>query len=455
MRPNRDAKHSRSKIAYQVLLAATGLLAIPIDGQAQESTALSLSYSPSYSWSGAYFGAQTGGGWARAHYSLGPATRRRPAQPIDMAGGLAGVYAGYNFQSGPLVAGMEADFAKTWIRGDRFVVPLNAMSVGSQIDWSVSVRGRLGYAIGNFLPYIAGGVTFADANFPTALYGGQAPRNDHQSHVGWTIGAGIEYGLSENLILRTEYRHTDFGKKYVFRTMPDGSADRPAQTSIATDEIRVGIAWKLGAPSGWGEQALPWAKLPPFDWSGPYAGAQAGFAWERSSYYPLTAISSRVQLNTSTTVPWIFAGYNWQVGRIVLGGEGDVLLSKINSRGVLRDAHGTPYPDFQVASALDHAWSVRGRLGFAFGRFLPYITGGVAGAKFSHTVETPFEQRKFNHRFTRWTAGAGVDYALTNHLLVRAEYRYTPYGEVTPRGGPRHMIDVRTDEVRIGAAFKL
>lgn len=163
-----------------------------------------------YSWTGFYVGAELGYGWgtSSAPYALNPGGpyNRYQAGP-DQKGFVGGAFAGYNYQINQFVMGVEGDFQFSDIHGDDHqsggdVNGLNA-------NWQASARLRLGYAIDRFLPYVTGGVAFLNTD-ATAPYG--AP-NDTLNLTGWTIGAGVEYAITDNLIARLEYRYADYGKK--------------------------------------------------------------------------------------------------------------------------------------------------------------------------------------------------------------------------------------------------
>ena len=452
---SRKRKYNRLiGIAGRLGIVTAGLIASAAPGQSEEALARPFAYVPSYSWAGAYIGAQAGHGWGRSHYASTPPWSQEPGVPMDMAGGVVGPYAGYNFQSGGLVTGIEADFAKTWLRSQSVLNPFDDSTVKSEIDWTASVRGRVGYAFGNVMPYIAGGVTFAGVNFPYVLPGSPGTTHDNQqTRIGWTAGAGLEYAVLGNLILRGEYRYTDLGEKFEVKRV--GAGIHFADTSVTNHEFRAGVALKFGGPpSSSVDRVLSFSNAPAV-WSGLYAGALAGFNQSQSTYVGLASPGNYVPLNPSGTVPWIYAGYNFQFGRTVLGIEGDVLLSTMSGGGALIDNLGRVNPGFQVTSKLDNAWSVRGRLGFAFGSFLSYVTAGVAGTDYSHTIHFSGLQNTFNERFTSWTAGAGLEYAVSDHLILRTDYRYIPYGQATDRHSVSNTVDLTIDEVRVGVAFKL
>jgi outer membrane immunogenic protein len=455
MHSPRIRKHDRwGSLGCGLGVIAAGLTIVAEPVRSQEIATAPFAYRPAYSWAGAYIGVQAGHRWGRSDYAVTPSSPTLPVFPMDMTGGAVGPYAGYNLQSGPLVAGIEADFAKTWLRSPSVLNTFDDSIVKSEIDWTASVRGRLGYAFGNVMPYIAGGVTFAGVNFPYVLFGEEVTRDNQKTRIGWTAGAGLEYAFLSNLIFRSEYRYTDLGEE--FKVPRVGTSFHPTNTSVTNHEIRAGVALKFGdAPAPSIDAALSFANAPPVIWSGLYAGASASFAKSQSTYIGLASVTSYVPLNPSGTVPVAYAGYNFQFGRIVIGLEGDALLSKVSGGGALVDQNGVIHSDFRATSKLSDAWSARGRLGFAFGNFLPYVTAGAAGASYAHTIDAFGQQRSFNERFTSWTAGAGLDYALSDHLILRAEYRYTPYGQATNRHSLPNTVDLTVEEIRAGIAFKL
>src|SRR5690606_14463473 len=114
-----------------------------------------------------------------------------------------------------VVVGIEADIAYANIDGFGGGFDSGGIAAppgyGNDVDvnWTGAVRARLGYAVDRFLPYIAGGVAFADVDFTD----NDSPDfdTDGDTMVGWTIGAGVEYAFTDALIGRLEYRYTDFG----------------------------------------------------------------------------------------------------------------------------------------------------------------------------------------------------------------------------------------------------
>jgi outer membrane immunogenic protein len=146
---------------------------------------------------------------------------------------------------------------------------------------------------------------------------------------------------------------------------------------------------------------------PVFTWSGPYLGLQGGGAWGSADF---SGVGSE---NLNGGLLGGFVGYNWQLdNNIVLGLEGDASYNW-NEQSVGLD-------DYKF----DTTGSVRARVGYAFDRALFYGAAGWTGAK-GH-VDTPVGSDSAT--FSGWTVGAGLDYAFTDNVFGRVEYRYNDYG---------------------------
>ena len=138
-------------------------------------------------------------------YQLGrPLSRRQPRlrlghrrqQPAKPSGLLGGVQAGYNWQSGPLVFGVEGDLqlngAEDTFAPWKFSNP-----------WFGTVRGRVGYAFNNVLIYATGGLAFGSLRAET--FG----LSESHTNAGWTAGVGAEFGIAQNWTAKIEYLYVD------------------------------------------------------------------------------------------------------------------------------------------------------------------------------------------------------------------------------------------------------
>ncbi len=149
-------------------------------------------------WDGVYVGAFAG-------YSWGAVTDKdnflaTPETEFDTTGWQVGVAASVNLTvSEAIVAGLVADIAWPDLGGDFDVTT----------DWQGSIRGRLGFDGGAFLPYLTGGLAFANSTLTDNV----AADSDTQTHIGWAVGAGVQFAVADNVSLDLLYRYSDYSSK--------------------------------------------------------------------------------------------------------------------------------------------------------------------------------------------------------------------------------------------------
>ena len=139
-----------------------------------------------YSWAGPYLGANLGYAWGSVD--------NNPTKP---AGFVGGAQAGYNWQTGPWVFGVEGDIEATGAE-DTFA-PWKFSN-----PWFGTMRGRAGYAFNNILFYGTGGLAFGELRGETWF--GLA---ESHTSAGWTAGVGAEFGLAQNWSAKIEYLYVD------------------------------------------------------------------------------------------------------------------------------------------------------------------------------------------------------------------------------------------------------
>lgn len=162
----------------------------------------------------------------------------------DVNGWLGGFYAGYNQQfSNNLVLGLDADVTR--YGADEFIqyavpgVTFPPQSgVNYKLKWGGAARLRAGYAMDRWMPYLAGGVAFAAADF-TSRYDGQITAHNDMTMTGWTVGGGVDYALTDKIIARAEYRYTDFGDFDL------KAGEQNGRGQIKGSDLRLGIAYKF------------------------------------------------------------------------------------------------------------------------------------------------------------------------------------------------------------------
>ena len=160
-----------------------------------------------------------------------------------------------------------------------------------------------------------------------------------------------------------------------------------------------------------------------------------------------------------------FVGGNYQFNRFVLGVEGDWQWSNLTGNNQVLAALGStgalPSGPFTVSTSTKDYGSIRGRLGFTFDRFLLFGTAGWAtgnpSTAFALTGSAPFVTT--GGKSNGWTAGGGLEYAITDTILGRIEYRYTDLATSGFVNVPANIADggSRTpiSDFRVGFAYKL
>jgi outer membrane immunogenic protein len=162
-----------------------------------------------------------------------------------------------------------------------------------------------------------------------------------------------------------------------------------------------------------------------FSWTGFYIGGNVGYAWGNSSldYTPFLGPTFSYGLgNADGFTGGLQAGFNYQfANNVVLGLEADLQFADIGSNNLLI---GGPVGGAFASQSLDTYGTIRARMGYAFDRFLPYITGGAAWANTSYTG--PFGWTADSTHWG-WTIGGGLEYAVTNNWTVKGEYQYLSF----------------------------
>jgi len=172
--------------------------------------------------------------------------------------------------------------------------------------------------------------------------------------------------------------------------------------------------------------------VPVFSWTGFYIGANVGYGGDKFDY-DVNVLGLPVG-NLSTNSSGFFVGgqlgYNYQfANNVVIGLETDIQWSDIGSS---LDINAVGFPILSASSTVDYFGTIRARLGYAFDRFLPYITGGVAYGKTSADVSIvglPIWSQSSTS--WGWTIGGGAEYAITNNWTFKAEYLYVDLGSNT------------------------
>ncbi|MGE3624546.1 MAG: outer membrane protein [Bdellovibrionales bacterium] len=172
---------------------------------------------PPVDWSGGYVGGFLGGSWTDFDGNAGSGTD----EDIIFGGDV-----GMNWQNGRLVWGLEGDFAK---------IDQETSGGGVRVaeDWMTTIRGRAGFAVDRFLPYVTAGIGLTDV---VSKVGGSS---DDRLQPGFAVGGGVDYMMADHWFGRVEYLHVDVPRD---NTSVNGTT---VAGGSSNDMVRVGINYKL------------------------------------------------------------------------------------------------------------------------------------------------------------------------------------------------------------------
>ena len=186
------------------LAACAGLLAaamaLPAFAADFPQPAFKAPYAAPWNWTGFYVGINGGYGWGKSSWTDPVAATT--TGDFNVSGALAGGTIGYNLQTGLWVWGLEGDVDASWIKGTDATICCETKN-----DWLATARGRIGYAMDRWMPYITGGAAFGDVKMTPV---GGASETD--TRFGWTGGGGLEYAFMGAWSAKVEYLYVDLGK---------------------------------------------------------------------------------------------------------------------------------------------------------------------------------------------------------------------------------------------------
>jgi outer membrane immunogenic protein len=446
-----------------------------------------------YNWTGFYIGANAGYGAGGGSKDTVGGQFIFPGSPpfssgvtIAPSGFFAGGQAGYNWQTGRTVFGLEADIQKTNSASDTYcgfiacpsLSALTPSSFGTvvqqKLDWFATARARLGWDIGPALVYATGGAAWGSVNTSfTATFNGVPPTAAAASFgdtkIGWVVGAGIEAPIADNLTVKAEYLHmslSSFTDSFVVPGVPalgGGSQGFSNETKLQDDLIRVGLNLRLGtsapapgAPAG--GMYLKAARAAPvaYNWTGVYVGGNLGYAAGGQS--PATINNTFLTTPSSTngettTLPdtGVFGGgqigANMQFGKWVAGAEVDLqgTAAKAGFCGFLECEPRPPSLALtpgswltNIGQQLDWFSTARGRFGVASGRILYYGTGGLAWGRRDTTISETYNgtpptvaTATFHDTTMGYVIGAGMEAVVWDKWTVKFEYLFMNLNSAT------------------------
>jgi outer membrane immunogenic protein len=212
-------------------LAATGLLTM-LGGTSASAQSFAAP------WTGPYLGASVGTGTAKTIWSSADFNN------FESKGGraLGGLQGGYNFQTGNIIVGAEADYMFSSLKGSA-TCPNGVVTCGSDTKGLGSVRGRLGWAIAPpAMLYFTGGLAWGNTQWSaTPTLGGTSANFSHTS-AGYVFGGGAEFLLAKNWSLKAEYLHYNLGS---IRTAPGEFVANAVDLKPRADTFKLGVNFKF------------------------------------------------------------------------------------------------------------------------------------------------------------------------------------------------------------------
>lgn len=244
------------------ILASTALatIALSTNASAQEFVLRdSASHASTFGWSGGYVGVNAGGSFGNFEHLYEFTIPGVPSPLLDgsidlpVGGLLGGVQAGYNWQSGQFVYGVETDFQGSTVEGEGSisggaVVPGGAVLTGqasTKLEWLGTVRARLGYTpVNRFMVYATGGLAYGHTK--SVLMGSidilPIASIRSETKTGWVVGGGVEYALTDSWTIKSEYLCTNLGTAKIFSgDFGIPGSDLSFGNDIAFHAARVGL----------------------------------------------------------------------------------------------------------------------------------------------------------------------------------------------------------------------
>jgi opacity protein-like surface antigen len=230
----------------------------------------------------------------------------------------------------------------------------------------------------------------------------------------------------------------------------------------------VGLAQADGMPGKRVAYEKPW------DWGGLYFGVHSGYQWSSLNvqdptpppFGPLPSFG----FDHDSMVVGGHIGLQHQFGAIVVGIEGSLTSAYWNNPG--STTCFAPGPQLvpgglgNCSARLDDILTIGPRLGYAMGKWMPYITGGYANAAYhfyGRSIGTQIMNEEARARVGGWFIGGGVDMALSHGWTVGLDYRHYDFDDKivaahTPAGGflePARFHDATADIVTLRVSWKL
>jgi outer membrane immunogenic protein len=188
-----------------------------------------------------------------------------------------------------------------------------------------------------------------------------------------------------------------------------------------------------------------------FGWTGGYVGAHVGYGWGNSDGEITLGGAGAADADSEGWLAGVQAGYNHNLGGVVIGVEGDIAWTGIEAELPNGGSPGT------IMHSIDWLGTLRGRVGFAADAFLVYGTAGVAfaGGTLGLDFDDPgLTDQSDSTTHIGWVVGVGAEAMITDSISLKAEYLYHDLGTQSYSAGPFAAdTSLTVSTVKIGANF--
>lgn len=236
--------------------------AIPVGGAFAADMPLKAPPIPysNYNWTGFYAGVEAGTSWANEQVTDITGGTAFPAGTVEnrtyLNGPIGGFYGGANYQINQFVIGIDGDYTWADLLGnstDVSTVDAHIATHTNHIDWIGTLTGRLGYAVNNWLLFAKGGAAWAgwsgnSTQYTAAGTTALTTSTSSSNRNGWTVGAGVEYGLTAHITAKIEYDYVGFSTasfsstETTLATGALASFQRSATSSL--NMVKIGVDYK-------------------------------------------------------------------------------------------------------------------------------------------------------------------------------------------------------------------
>jgi opacity protein-like surface antigen len=463
-----------------VILSAGAAFAADLPAKIPETP----STAPAFTWTGFYAGIHGGYGWGNTSYfwpvagdisgSFAPFAGGRFVQRLD--GGTYGGHWGYNLQAGNWLLGLEASLDGSSITGhsgDQFAGAAPGASYNGKLRWFGSFTPRLGYARDNWLVYAKGGLAAGEIHAQLFNATSLLVTDQRNDHIGWTIGAGVEYALTSNWIFGLEYNYADLGEQTyggLLRKTTGTILGNPNEYHLHPKfgTVLARLSYKPGEPRSIAAPIR--TSISAGIWQGIYAGVHGGYGWgdmryswpllgdTSNSFAPLAGGSFRQDLDGGVYGGHV--GYNLQAGNWLLGLEASLNGSSIAGHSGDQFPGAGLDPGSSYNGKLKWFGSLTPRLGYARDNWLIYAKGGAAAGEVQVRLADPVNPAfpifiAENKDHIGWTVGGGIEYAWTSNWIFGLEYNYYDLGSQTYGGLLKSpgLTVVNSNEYRLDPKF--